>query len=99
MRAVLRRETLVNLQGLEQQRLRGKRVVVGLQVALRAAASAKDNRVLTTAAVRRATLHAAERQGLESASTRDHWWNIKTSYCKKLSKVGPRPGSAPADSS
>lgn len=57
-------------------------------MALRAAASAKDNRVRTTGAVRGATLHAGERRQIEPRSTRDDSWNIKASYCKSGTKSG-----------
>lgn len=66
-------------------------------MALRAAASAKDEGVLATAAARRATPHVLERPEMKPGSARDGSRNIKASLLQKLNKVGPRPGSAPAD--
>lgn len=67
-------------------------------MALRAAASAKDNRVLTTAAARRATLDAGERRenGAGAGCARDDLRNVKGVSLRKPNKVGPRPRSAPA---
>lgn len=88
MRAAFRRGTLVNLQGLEQQRLRGNewcRSVSGPESGRHCQGQQSPN---TTAALKRATLHAGERWEMELGSALDDSWNIKASYCKSWTKYG-----------